>query len=559
MLEFDENGYDQNGFNNKGIHKDTETKFDPNGFDCQGYDEFGLNKYGFTRDGHSYAINEQGEKILVLTKTTTRMTSKGNDEKFGQDGVNPRGFLYDGKNVYCQKENPELGDRLAVHDRRGFLLNGEDIETGTLYNKYGYDAYGYNKDGYDEYGFNEERKNEFTGTELDLNGNDYIQARAYYKRNIKMPEGLDKNGFDGNGLWNGTSKYSKETELDVEGYDKYGFNIHGIDRRKFRRDGINSITNTEYDEDGYDINGYNKDKLDRDGFDVLKLDKDGINRETGKKDERVVFAEEFINLGKSIDAFAREKGLDPKNVEKKLEEMKKSSFIGDKVSEALEKNTARYIQTINSLRNKVISGELNVRNVDNIDIMIKLGSPDEQKAIMGILVKEMATHSISIMNYKRMYSIKDLDSNLPSSIMERIDQVCTFAKRSGNSELAILARELYKERDRIKVYKAPYQSEDLKTIGYIKPGDKNPTMLTITDEHRELARQYLIATGDFICYKTMSDTFMKIAKGEIDEEKLLEIKAKKEKIDAILEKQKYIEKLDEERDRLESQRGLTNE
>ena len=258
MLEFDENGFDRNGFNKKGIHKDTGTRFDLKGYDCQGYDEYGLNIYGFTRDGHGYTVDKNGDKVLKLSKVTTRMCTKENEGKFNHNEVNPRGFFYMGKNIYCRKKDPQLGDQLAEHDRRGFLFDGTNIETGTPYNKYGYNAYGINIDGYDEYGFNKEGINEYTGTDLDLDGNDFVEARAYKRRKMKMPEGLDEYGFDEFGLWNGTSRYSKETGLNVRGIDKDGFNMRGINkegvnRAGFRRNGIHIETNSYYDPEGYDI------------------------------------------------------------------------------------------------------------------------------------------------------------------------------------------------------------------------------------------------------------------------------------------------------------------
>jgi len=81
--------------------------------------------------------------------------------------------------------------------------------------------------------------------------------------------------------------------------------------------------------------------------------------------------------------------------------------------------------------------------------------------------------------------------------------------------------------DRLKPYRTPYIANEGEALGYMeKPTDKKPKMVTITDEHREMARQYLRATDEFICNKTMQTTLMKIIKGEIGIEQI--VRAQKE-------------------------------
>ena len=101
-----------------------------------------------------------------------------------------------------------------------------------------------------------------------------------------------------------------------------------------------------------------------------------------------------------------------------------------------------------------------------------------------------------------------IDSSLPQSIIRQIEGLKRNAGR--------MTRELYKEMDRLKQYKTPYIANEGESLGYMeKPTDRTPKMVTITDEHRDIARQYLRATNEFICNKTMQATLMKIVKGEI--------------------------------------------
>ena len=306
-----------------------------------------------------------------------------------------------------------------------------------------------------------------------------------------------------------------------------------------------------------------------------------MNKYTNKKDERITFAEEFIASDKTIEAFAMEKKLNPKDVEKKLDEMKNAQFIKDKLTKALEKNSNRFLQANLSNKEKLLAGKIDVKDVKNIDAALSLCNPDERKIIMDKMTREMASHNISIMEYKSIFGIEGFGEIVPSKIMQRITEMNNYAKRSGDKSLARLAGELYKENSRINAYIAPFDPKDLKRIGYIKPGEKEPTMLTITDEHIAMAKQYLIEKGEFICSKTMSETFMKIAKGELNTEKTLpETESNKEEkntqeksdtanrenvgkpidkrtreeiINAILEKQKRIKELDKQETQLKSQ------
>ena len=363
MQTLDENGYDiVTGFNQKGIHKNTQTRYDEDGYDCKGYNEKGFNKYGYNREGDR--LGSRGNKIKYAER---EKPTKENDSLFKYKGTNARGFYRNGKNMYG-------GD----HDKRGFRLDGTNIETGTQYNKYGYDAYGYNKDGYDEYGFNKEGINEYTGTIYDLDGFDInrYNARGFSaitKKHRETQTLYDKKGFNNKGLWHGKNIYSLDTGYDVNGFNK---------------EGIHEDTHTRYNTDGYDKNGYNQKGYNKDGYDILKINSDGINIETGKKDERIIFAEEFISSGKSIEKFAQDKQMSVKKVNEIIEEIRISPYIKDRIDVALEKNSNRYIAIMQTKKQQLLSGQISIKEIKRIDVILRLATEEEKEKIYRDLCLE---------------------------------------------------------------------------------------------------------------------------------------------------------------------------
>ncbi|MEA3552832.1 MAG: hypothetical protein U9R39_00360 [Campylobacterota bacterium] len=117
--------------------------------------------------------------------------------------------------------NSDIGKSIAnsdlvVYGFDGFDKNGYHKDTGTLYNKKGFDKDGYNKDGYN--------KDSYT-----------------------------KDGFGRNGINRLTLTNYDEDGYDKDGYDKDNYDIYGFDRS-----GINKDTLTNYDEDGYNRYKVNK-------------------------------------------------------------------------------------------------------------------------------------------------------------------------------------------------------------------------------------------------------------------------------------------------------------
>lgn len=129
-------------------------------------------------------------------------------------------------------------------------------ETGSKYNKFGYDIYGYDVHGYTPWKFDRNGIHKITGTRFS---------------NL----GYDVDGYSEIGAYQSDLGFfvTDEGFADfMNGYNSKGFNFH----RKHR------LTGTEYDPDGYNAEGFNKEGVHRDtgtewspgGFNVR-----GINHE----------------------------------------------------------------------------------------------------------------------------------------------------------------------------------------------------------------------------------------------------------------------------------------
>lgn len=518
---YDKDGYDENGFttyNRGAIHRDTGTKYNLEGFDKKGYDKDGYDNKGYNKEGYDR-------------------------EGFNKEGYDNRGFDREGSHKETGTEFNPAGYDKDGYGQDGFNWNTDYDREG--YNRKGYDRKGYNREGYDKDGFNKEgfNKEGYDREGFDRKG---IHRETGDKYN---PEGYDRKGFSREGIYKYAGMEYNSVGRDKEGhngegingitnstfwdYDKEDFNREGLDERGFNREGIHIITKTKYDIDGYDKDGFNRkgydeqgynrkghhmegygdDGFDKNGFDRNGVNSEGINRKTGTKDDRVEFAEEFISYGKSIEAFAKHKQMPVEQVKAIIDEIRTSLIVKEKLDGVLEENANRYFFSVTKEKEQLLTGKISIKEVIGINRVLGLCNPEERKKVTEMLIRGIATHEISVLQYKDILGIKEINSSLPQNIIAQIESL----KKSAGP----LSRELYKEMDRLKPYRTPYIPGEGEKVGYMeKPTDKKPKMISITNEHRDMARQYLRATGEFICNKTMQATLMKIVKGEIGIEKI---------------------------------------
>lgn len=497
MLELNKDGYDENGFNEKGIHKDTNTRYDTEGYDYKGYDENGFNKYGYNRDGNRRFSDTSKRGIIRYNR---KAPNEKNDNVFDHNGTNARGFRMNGNNIF------KVEGGKGKTDRRGFNFKGINIETGTKYNKYGHDAYGYNKEGFNEYGFNEEGIHEITGTEYDVDGfnKDRINKRGFFKNgiNIETDTKYDKDGFDFRGKYQGKCRYSEKTGLDYKGFNK---------------EGIHKDTNTRFNPEGYDVDGYNELGYNNKGFDCLGINNKGINKKTGKIDKRILFALEFIESNLTMPQFSKIKRIPLKELEVMIEEIRKSPLISAKIDERLKENQDIYLGVMKAKKNKLISGEFSIKeDIDDIKEVLRFANEIERETILEILIKEAINGDISIFDYKDIFGIKEINSKLPQKIIDQLNLVRMELISKDNNVIREFSRKVHEEISRIEKYIPIYIPGEKESLGYSKNGEIK--MTEITNEHRNMSKEYLKSIDEFICNKTMQETLLKIVKGEITEE-----------------------------------------
>ncbi len=270
--------------------------------------------------------------------------------------------------------------------------------------------------------------------------------------------------------------------------------------------------------------GYNLEGLDR-----LGINKEGRNSKTGAKDKRIIFAEEFIDSGKSIEEFAKYKGMTVVNLRIRLEAIRRSPYIKGRLDIALDKIADDANRTLQIAKQGLINGEIMPNQVKDINKILKMCSAEEKDKILGILAKQITSHTTSVFEYKDIFAIDKQGEELAKAVVEQIKLINKALNASGNKEYRVFSKDMYSEMSRMKTYILPYVAEQGEKIGYMaKPEDKEPTMFAITDEMRNMAREYLNANNEFICNKTMQKTLMGIVKGEINEDTIKKSQSQRE-------------------------------
>ena len=511
-LGYDKDGYDRRGFDDVGIHRETGTKYDLEGYDKDGFGQDGYNKDGYDRDGYdkegwnSRGFNRDG----IHRETGTKYDLEGYDKDgFGQDGYDKDGYdrqHFDRGGWHKYNKLDREGYDEEGYNKKGFNREGIHRETGTKYDAKGYDREGYDEEGYNKKGFNREGINRETGTRYDKSGFDeqHFDVRGFnlfghnrYTETKYDPEGYDKEGFGQDGY--NKAGYDRDG-YDKEGYNEKGFNRNGIDRHGYTEKGLHI---DGYDEAGYDKNGY-----DRNGN-----DRNGINRKTGEVDKRIQIAQKIIEEDLTLEQFAEKYSLPLEQVKSAINDIRETPCVKEQLDKVLARHSNQYIGALRSVANQVLSGKVKITEVRDVLSVIRMCPEEDRAKLTNMLMSEITSHGLGIMQYNRMFGTGVDYSSLPKHIIE----VLGGMKKAAGPK----AREIYKEIDRVKAYQQPYRATDGERMGYLaKPTDKAPTMVDITDRERDLARDYLRASGEYICNKTMQATLMRVIKGEIDEAKI---------------------------------------
>ena len=352
------------------------------------------------------------------------------------------------------------------------------------------------------------------------------------------PDGFNIHGFNRKGIHKITNSI-----YDEDGYDKDGYDKDGFDNKGFNREKINKDTLTVYDKDGFDINEFNKEGYNREGYDSYNIDKNGINRETGKIDPRLVFAEKFLSYGKSIKAFAKSINMSEETVREQLEEIRGCSLVGNRIDELLTKNSSNYIAFILSNKEKILSGKISLEEVRCLQDIFMHCNKDEKIKLLNIVIPKIASHKIGVLNYAEMFNL-EVDSGLPEKIVAEIKKLIVHVNNSGK-DLSKNSKSLHEECKRIDAYKRQFNKNDISQMG------TSDRMITINDEHINLAKEYLKAQKEFICYKTVINTLGKIIRDEITPENVERIKKERDLKDLLKQDGELGEVIDKSKSTIE--------
>ena len=516
--------YNIRGYDREGINKETGTNYNQKGYDKNGYDEEGYDRYGYNKDGYNIrgydrnGYNQKGYDRYGYDKNG--YNQKGYDRSgYDKDGYNTRGY---DRNGYNQKGYDRYGYDKNGYDEEGFNREGINKETGTKYNQKGYDRSGYdeegfNREGFDREGYDREGINKETGTKYNIKG---------YDKNGYDEKGYDRYGYDKDGYnQKGYDKYghnkngSKETgtRYNIKCYDKNGYDEKGYDRYG-------------YDKDGFDKEGYNKEGFDRTQYNKYLINKEGINKITGKKDNRIILVEEWLKTTYSMGAFAVKNGMSEKEFFRLVEEVRK---IYPKLIENIEEKNDRtrdvYLFKNKEIAQKLLNGELKIENFAkdrqlkcDFDLMIKLLQSKEEKIqLTSLILDYITTGNIEITDYFNMFakgkykkeSFKDVEKQL-----EVIEGLC-----KSIPELRKSIAGIKKQKRILESYKKPFFRNEINRMGYVDPKTNKVNMVEITDEIVEDAKRYINITENFLCSKTMQAIILKIVKGEISKEQIDEL------------------------------------
>ena len=193
----------------------------------------------------------------------------------------------------------------------------------------------------------------------------------------------------------------------------------------------------------------------------------------------------------------------------------------------LTKNSNRYIAAKFAEKDKLLEGKIEVRDVRGIEKILALCTGEEKEKVMKLLITSIASHNITILEYKEIFAIENFNSKLPQNIIDKIAVMKGEVTRSKDAEVRKQVKEIYAEIRRLESYKAPYRKGALTKVGYSENG--KAVMFDITSELEVLAKRYLIATEELICYKTMSNALTKIAKGDVNLEDVDKLEASRVK------------------------------
>lgn len=543
---FDEIGVDREGFDREGFGTDERDRegYDREGFDINGRDREGYSRMGFDREGY----DREGYDRFGRDRDGFDRWSRYNIYGYDREGYNRSGFSREGINRYTGTPFNKSGYDKEGYDKDGFNRNGFNREGINRNTNTEYDENGYDKDGYDSYGFNAEglhrkgylgpqkqyfapdpRKDENgvdnwgfmegdpinirTGTERDSRGYDFQGFNA---------EGFDRKGFDREGF--------NAEGFDRRGFGRDGFNAEGYDRKGFGRDGYNP---EGFDRKGFGRDGFNKQGIDQEGYNREGLDKDGYTREynakfnkygvdrngrlkNGDLDEDVEFALDFAESGfRSQGEYAREKGVEPEYIKKRIEmARKKCPNIDEVITEILQTGNKMRVAIVNNDCSKVLSGEISQNDfwdkhpkLSIVDVEGSfLSDINKKRAFAEKIISSIVMDSDNIDENLRIFTTSAYDVKSALKGLDEFRKIYNRIPVNGTMEDVQAKRQNAKRLYEIEKYLNRYRNKNVSSLlGSRYSRDNGQTWIEFTGETIGEAMDQLKKGGKLICVQTVKD------------------------------------------------------
>lgn len=432
-------------------------------------------------------------------------------------------------------DNILLEEQLEYFSDAGELKDG--IKRARHFNYDGFNRYGLNRNGtyYNNEGYNNDGYN-YKG----INRRGFNKEGLHYKTNKPYDEkGLNKSGrfdYDEDGYniygFNRYQRHRNGTYYDDEGYDyrrinKKGFNKEGthyrtgalFDERGYRENG-----EYYYDEEGYDYRGFNESGRDRDGYNQYGVNREGINIDTGKIDDRIVLVQEFVDSNTSKQMYCKQKNINLNEFNKLLKEIfsiyPNIDITKDDIDREAKKSSAIYLAKREKIANGLISGEItfdeyckNNKGIKFEDLLSELQGTEGEVKLYRLFGEAFTSKKLDMMDYINIFEKGKYDNTVYKRTMQKF---MDFEKEClKHKELLEIYRKLKKEETRLGKYKKQFKKDECQEIGCINKETGEINFIEITDEHIQYAKQYLYDNGKYICSSNMQEVFGMLARKEL--------------------------------------------
>ena len=345
-----------------------------------------------------------------------------------------------------------------------------------------------------------------SGPDYDENG-----LKKEYSEGASKGYMYDAEGF----RWHKVKGPFGEKWVQSAEYNKFGYNREGYDKFGYNREG--------YDKDGYNKEGYNHEGFDRDGYTLefnSKFNKYGVDEngymKNGEMDPDVEFAISFSESGiKDQAKYATEKGIDEKEVRKRIESArKKCPNVDEIIKNLLLTGNKMRVAAVSNDCEKFIGGKLSLNEFWdkhpklNISDMLSsfISDLDKKKQFSDAIIENLILDSENIEENLRIFGTSQYD--VPGALkgIEDFKRSYTRFGTDGTPEQLQKKRKNTKKIfDTIK-YLNKYKNRNLDSLlGSRQSFDGGQTWVEFNGESIGQAMDALKKDEKLVCVQSVKD------------------------------------------------------